>query len=144
MNKRVIKKQLRAIYDATEIERYYPPILCEDDEGGWWYEDDPDDPIVHRAKPVSGKRIKWLSHMIMRFGTPYVCDDFWFNSHNCRRDRKYKFWCEESHTGNGWYTLYIQRVKPVKTYEEWLYLHSCASREGQTEQKKPDGSVSVG
>ena len=129
MNLRQIKKQLVAIDTATEIKRYYPPILCKNDEGGWWYEDDPENPIVHRAKPVSGKRIKWLSSMIMRFGTPYVCDDLWFNSHNCRRDRKYKFSCVESDTGNGWYTLYIQRVKPVKTYEEWLYWHSVASGE---------------
>lgn len=128
MNRRIVKKQLRAIYDATEIERYYPPILCEDEEG-WWYEDDPDDPIVHRAKPVSGKRIKWLSHMIVRFGTSYVCDDFWFNSRDCRRDRKYIFSCKESSTTNGWYTLHIRRVKPVKTYEEWLYWHSVASGE---------------
>lgn len=118
MNKRKIKKQLRAIYGATEIERYYLPILCEDEEAGWRYEDDPHDPIVYRAKPVSGKRIKWLSSMIMRFGTPYECDEFWLNSHSCRRDRKYKFSCEESNTGNGWYTLYIRRVKPLKTCDE--------------------------
>ena len=60
MNKRIVKKQLAAIDKATEIERYYPPILCEDEEAGWWYEDNPNDPIVHRAKPVSGKRINGL------------------------------------------------------------------------------------
>ena len=129
MNNRQIKKQLRAIYDATEIERYYPPKLYTDDTSGidvvgsWWYENDNIDPTVHYAKPVSGKRIKWLSHMIMRFGTPYECNKYYFNSRNCRHGLKYIFECVEDivdYDGWGDYELFIVRVKPMRLYEKWL------------------------